>query len=589
MSKTKEENLKKSTYLKKTIPYIKKEKTLFIFTILLILVNSGLNAITPFITKAILDDYLPDKNTRMIIYALIAYGILIILLAIFKYLFSYINTLCGMRIERRIREEAMKKINYLPVDYFSLEPDGKIVAKITSDSGGVRMLYTTTFQIINAITNILIVYIAMMIMNYKLGLLILIIVPIILLWITVYRRKIHKHYVELRETSSRITGKLNELITGTLIIQDYNIEELMLGDYYSLCQNYVKHDIEANRINVYFGWELLVLIRRFTELGLLMFAAGNVVFSFGYGITIGLISALIENIEKMISPVNEIFNNLNELEDSLVGCSRVFAFLDEDNDTRIFDGEEFKGELKGEVEFKNIYFAYNKGFDILKDVSLKVEAGKKIGVIGHTGSGKSTLMNLLLGYNDYDKGELLIDGVDLKTYNKASYRKNVGIILQTPALFAGTVRSNITMGRNYPDSEVLKVLDLVGASHIIKRSGEGLDTKISFRGENLSLGEKQLICFARILLRNPKILVLDEATANIDSETEEKIKHAIDIISKGRTCFIIAHRLSTIKDADEIILLDHGVIKGRGKHDTLYKTSPIYKDMYDSQFKKEAK
>ena len=320
-----------------------------------------------------------------------------------------------------------------------------------------------------------------------------------------------------------------------------------------------------------------------------MFAAGNVVFSFGYGITIGLISALIENIEKMISPVNEIFNNLNELEDSLVGCSRVFAFLDEDNDTRIFDGEEFKGELKGEVEFKNIYFAYNKGFDILKDVSLKVEAGKKIGVIGHTGSGKSTLMNLLLGYNDYDKGELLIDGVDLKTYNKASYRKNVGIILQTPALFAGTVRSNITMGRNYPDSEVLKVLDLVGASHIIKRSGEGLDTKISFRGENLSLGEKQLICFARILLRNPKILVLDEATANIDSETEEKIKHAIDIISKGRTCFIIAHRLSTIKDADEIILLDHGVIKGRGKHDTLYKTSPIYKDMYDSQFKKEAK
>ena len=587
MSKNKDVSLKKSYYLKKTIPYIKKEKKLFIFTILLILINSGLNALTPFITKEILDDYLPDKNTKMIIYALIAYGVLIILLAIFKYLFSYINTLCGMRIERRIREEAMKKINYLPVDYFSLEPDGKIVAKITSDSGGVRMLYTTTFQIINALTNIIIVYIAMMIMDYRLGLLILIIVPIILLWITVYRKKIHKHYVELRETSSKITGKLNELITGTLVIQDYNIEELMLGDYYSLCQNYVSHDIKANRINVYFGWELLVLIRRFTELGLLMFAAGNVLFSFGYGITIGLISALIDNIEKMISPVNEIFNNLNELEDSLVGCSRVFTFLSEENDSRIFDGDEFKGELKGNVEFKHIYFAYNKGFDILKDVSLKVEAGKKIGVIGHTGSGKSTLMNLLLGYNDYDSGELLIDGVDLKTYNKASYRKNVGIILQTPALFAGTVRSNITMGRNYDDEEVIKVLDLVGASHIIKRSGDGLDTKISFRGENLSLGEKQLICFARILLRNPKILVLDEATANIDSETEEKIKHAIDIISKGRTCFIIAHRLSTIKDADEIILLDHGIIKGRGKHDTLYKTSPIYKDMYDSQFKKE--
>ena len=586
MSKKEAPNLKKSFYLKKTIPYIKKEKKLFFFTILLILINSGLNAITPFITKTILDEYLPDHNTKMIIYALALYGVLIILLAVFKYLFSYFNTLCGMRIEKRIREEAMKKINYLPVDYFSLEPDGKIVAKITSDSAGVRTLYTTFFQIVNALTNIVIVYTAMMIMDYRIGLLILILVPIILVWITVYRKKIHKHYVELRETSSRITGKLNELITGTLIIQDYNIEDLMLNDYYTLCQKYCKSDIYANRINVYFGWELLVLIRRFAEIGLLMFVGGNVLFSFGYGITIGLVSALIENIEKMISPINEIFNNLNELEDSLVGCSRVFAFLEEANDTRIFDGEEFNKKLNGDVEFKNVSFAYNKGFDVLKDVSLKVEAGKKIGIIGHTGSGKSTMMNLLLGYNDYDKGELLIDGVDLKTYNKASYRKNVGIILQTPAIFAGTVRSNVTMGRDYPDSDVINVLKLVGADNIIKKNKDGLDAKISFRGENLSLGEKQLICFARILLRNPKILVLDEATANIDSETELKIKNAIDYISKGRTCFIIAHRLSTIKDADEIILLDHGVIKGRGKHEDLYKTSEIYKDMYDSQFKK---
>ncbi len=581
----KDVNLKKSYYVKKTIPYIKQEKGLFFISILLILISAGINAFTPFVTKEILDNYLPDHNVKMIVYALILYSILILLLAVFKYLFSYFNTLCGMRIERKIREEAMQKINYLPVDYFSLEPDGKIVAKITSDSAGVRTLYTTIFQIASAFTNILVVYIGLIIMDYHLGIIILAIVPIIGIWITLYRKKVHSYYLDLRETSSRITGKLNELITGTLLIQDYNIEDLMLNDYYTLCKKYVKADIKANTVNAIFGWDLLVLIRRFAEIGLLMFLGANKLYSFGYVVSLGLISALIENIEKMISPINEIFNNLNELEDSLVGCYRVYAFIGEENDTRIFDGKEFNTELVGDVEFDHISFAYNKGFDVLKDVSLKVKAGSKIGIIGHTGSGKSTLMNLLLGFNDYDSGRLLIDGVDLKEYNKASYRQNVGIILQTPAIFAGSIKSNVTMSREYSDEEVIEVLKLVGLDDIIKKYSEGIHTKISFRGENLSLGEKQLICFARILLRNPKILVLDEATANIDTETELKIKHAIDYISKDRTCFIIAHRLSTIKDADEIILLDHGVIKGRGKHEELYKNSLIYKDMYDSQFK----
>ena len=196
------------------------------------------------------------------------------------------------------------------------------------------------------------------------------------------------------------------------------------------------------------------------------------------------------------------------------------------------------------------------------------------------------MMNLLLGYNDYQEGSLLVDGVDIKEYNKASYRKNLGIVLQTPALFAGTIKSNITMERDcYSDEEIINVLKAVGAGYMLEKTDLGINMPISFRGENLSLGEKQLISFARILLRNPKILVLDEATANIDSETEEQIKKAMDVVSKGRTTFIIAHRLSTIKNADEIIVLDQGKIVGRGTHDTLYNNCKHYKDMYDSQFK----
>jgi ATP-binding cassette subfamily B protein len=194
-------------------------------------------------------------------------------------------------------------------------------------------------------------------------------------------------------------------------------------------------------------------------------------------------------------------------------------------------------------------------------------------------------MNLLLGYNDYQEGNLLVDGVDIKTYNKTSYRKNLGIVLQTPALFAGTIKSNITMEREYSDEEVINVVKAVGAEYMLSKTEYGINMPISFKGENLSLGEKQLISFARILLRNPKILVLDEATANIDSETETRIKQAMDVVAKGRTTFIIAHRLSTIKDADKIVVLDKGKIVGEGTHQSLYEVCDIYKDMYDSQFK----
>jgi len=578
------ELMKKKTLLKRTIPYIKKEKALFILTIVLCLVISGLNAITPFITKSILDELLPNGKYDEIVKYLIIYGSLVISLAFSRYAFQYVNNLCGMRIEKRIREEAIKKINYLPVDYYSLEPDGKIVAKITSDSGGVRIFYTTTFQIINALINILIVYIAVIIMEPMLGLLILIIVPVIVMWITLYRRKVHSYFVDLRETGSRITGKLNELIVGTPIIQDFNQEEAMLDDYNSLTWRYVKNDRKANSLNIYFGWELLSLIKRLAEIGLLLFLGFNSLDLGGVTVTIGLISAFVENLDKMINPINAIFNNLNELEDSIVAATRVYMFIDEENDLRIFDGNEAP-VINGDVEFKNVKFSYVKEKQVLNGINLHVEAGKTIGIVGQTGSGKSTLMNLLLEFNDYDSGQILVDGSEINQYNKASYRKNLGIVLQTPALFAGTIKSNITMGRDYPDDVVLDVIEKVGAKHIIEKNELGIYSPVSFRGENLSLGEKQLIAFARILLRNPKIVILDEATANIDSDTEEKIKNAMSIISKGRTTFIIAHRLSTIKNADMIVVFENGDIVGKGSHDELYRDCKVYKDMYDSQYK----
>ncbi len=589
MSKKKAEGYSKSTLFKKTLPYIFREKWLVIITLLMAGGVAGLTTLTPLLTKEILDVHIKNNNMNGVLWNLLWYFLITLVVVILRYLLNYFQTLTGMHIEKNIREEAIRKIDYLPVDYYSLEPDGKIVAKITSDSNGVRTFYMTMFSITNALLNIVIVYIGLIVLEPMLGIIILALVPIILVWITVYRRKVHGYYLDLRETGSRITGKLNELISGALIIQDFNQEEPMLDEYKALVNRYNYNDKKANTINIYFGWELLIALKRLAEVGILFFLGFQALDVAGVTVTAGLITTFMTYLDRMINPINAIFNNLNELEDSLVAANRVFMFIDEPNDTRILDGLPAPEEITGKVEFKHIKFAYVGDNYVLKDLSLTVEPGKKIGIVGHTGSGKTSLMNLLLGYNDYQSGELLVDGVDIKTYNKASYRKNLGIVLQTPALFAGTIRSNVTMEREYPDDEVRQVIEEVGAGYMLKKSDLGLDTPISFKGENLSLGEKQLLSFARILLRKPKILVLDEATANIDSETETRIKHAMDVVAKGRTTFIIAHRLSTIKDADEIVVLDHGIIVGRGSHSHLYDTCAIYKDMYDSQFEKNKK
>ena len=582
----------KQELLKKTIPYIKKEWKTFLVAFILVFVIAFLQTYTPLLTKSILDDYIlngsytNDLKYQAITRLLVLYGILTIGMVVARYFMQYFMSLTGMNIERRLRNDAIRKIDYLPVDYYSLEPDGKIVSKITNDSNGVRVFFETMFSIFQALINIVVVYVGIIYLMPSLGLILLVLVPILLIWVTIYRRRVHGYYQDLRETGSRITGKLNELITGALVIQDFNQEESMLGDYKALVNRYNYNDKKANTVAAYFGWELLMLIKRIAEVAILVYFGFRYFEVGGTVITVGLVTTFTDYLTRMINPVNAIFNNLNELEDSMVGANRVYLFMDEANDTRVLDGAKAPKDINGDVEFKDVWFSYVKGKPVLKGISLKVPAGKNIGIVGHTGSGKSSLMNLLLAYNDYDSGSILVDGVDIKTYNKQSYRQNLGIVLQTPALFAGTIKSNLTMERDiYTDDEIRQVLLEVGAKDLLDKNGNDINAPISFRGENLSLGEKQLISFARILLRNPKILVLDEATANIDTETENKIKHAMDVVCQNRTTFIIAHRLSTIKDCDEIIVLNDGVIVGKGDHKYLYETCDVYKEMYDSQFK----
>lgn len=576
---------------KRTIPYLMENKIKVLFCIISSIVIASITTLAPRVLKEILDNYIAIANSfdeidKYQVYMLfLKYVGLILIVIALKFSQKYVLDLTGMRIEKSIREDAIRKINYLAVDYYSLEPDGKVVSKITNDSASVKTFITVSFSIAQALINLIALYIGFILLDYHLALIILIFVPVIILWVTLYRRKLHENHLQIRELSSRITGKLNELISGALIIEAFNQEDLMLKDYEQLVSTSAKLETKTNTINAYFGIELLNLIKRIIEASILLFFGIRYI-DFGTSVvTIGTITTFTDYLDKMVQPVNTIFMNLNELEDSIVACNRVYMFIDEENDKRIFDGLEFPKDIKGEVEFEDVHFSYVENKEVLHGINLKVNPGEKIAIVGHTGSGKSSLMNLLLQYNDYQSGHIYVDSMEINKYNKASYRKALGIVLQTPAIFNGTIKSNVCMGAYYPDDVVIDVLNRVGASYLIDKMSKGIYEEISFKGENLSLGEKQLICFARVLLRKPKILVLDEATANIDTETEILIKNACDVVASGRTTFIIAHRLSTIKDCDKIIVLDHGLIKGMGTHEELYQNCAIYKDMYESQYK----
>lgn len=511
------------------------------------------------------------------IYALIA-----IIILISRYVEQVSFTTAAMRLTLDMRKSAFKKLNRLPIDYFSSEPNGKTVTKMIYDSDGVRGLYQVIFSIFSAFVSLIVVYFGLFKLEPKLALLTFFAFPILIVWLTIYRKIVNRLNHFIREMNSRINGKLAEFVNGVSIIQIFNKEEKMLEEYDDLLTANYNTKMKHLRINTLFGFDLLVLIRRGIIAGVILYF-GLSYFSPSVAIAGTTIYVYTQYIEKLVSPISEIFSSLNSLEDSLVSASRIFSFLDEKEDTGL--GSVTGVKFKGQIEFKNISFAYENDKNVLHDVSFTVPEGKFIGVVGHTGSGKSTLMSLLERYYDLEHGQILIDGVNYKNYSKQDIRNNIGIILQDASIFEGTIKSNVEFGVDASDEMIEDILLKIGASKFVNNYSKGIHHEVSYMGENLSTGEKQLIAFARILLRNPSIIVLDEATANIDTETEGLIQHSLSVLAENRTTFVIAHRLSTIRNADMIYVMEDGKIVESGNHEELYhKENGKYRAMYDAQY-----
>ena len=515
---------------------------------------------------------------------IIIFGIISILILIFRLTQRVTYVSASMKLTLDLRKETFDKLNRLPISYFSTEPSGKTVTKMIFDSEGVRGVYDVMFEIFSASISLIIVYVGLFVLDYRLALLTFLAFPIIWIWLTVYRSKVNHYNFMIRESNSVLNGRLAEFVNSVGVIQIFNKEEKMSNEYNNMLIENTGYRNRRLVITTFFGNEMLMTIQRIIVAFVLLYF-GLRYFDTRTLLIATTISVYIDYIGRLVQPISSVFANLNTLEDSLVSASRVFSFLDEKEDTGL--GEITGKEFTGKIEFKNVSFYYEKENYVLKDVSLKINPGDFVGLVGHTGSGKSTMMSLLERYYDLEEGEILLDGENYLNYSKADIRENIGLILQDAVIFEGTIKENIAYGIEATDEEVINVLLAIGGDKFVYELKDGIHSKTSYQGENLSIGEKQIIAFARILLKNPKILILDEATANIDTETELLIQNALNVLTENRTTFVVAHRLSTIQNADHIIVLDEGRIVEEGKHQELMALKGKYRDMYEAQIRKQ--
>ena len=573
------------------LSYIRYEKRSFFIGFILLLLASASGVYAPIVAKQFIDLVItPSENSGVINwgqitqFASVYFGLLLIS-ALSAYFGRFILSVMSNRLTKRLRDELFDKIQHLPIRYFDSLPAGKVVSKITNDTEVVRQNFfvAATANVLNSIIIIVGIYVVIFSLNIRLGAALLLVIPAILLWQVVFSKKAGAFTGPLRESFSNMNGKLNEIIQGMSIIQVFQQEKLVNEEYEEIVQDWKKIGLEELKVESFLAWSVVGFLRNVT----LMFAV--LYLSVKYlggtlGLTAGFIYAIVDYINRLYDPIENLVQIFTGLQHAFAAGGRVIELMEtpiEKSGDADFVMED------GKVEFKNVSFSYDGKTPVLKNISFTIEAGETVAFVGHTGSGKSTIMNLLFRFYDPTDGEIWIDHQNITLSNQRKVREKMGIVLQDPYLFAGTLGSNIGMENSAITTEMMEnALIQVGGQHILERSEEGLDISIQDKGSEYSSGERQLISFARALAFNPTILVLDEATSHVDTQTEGMIQQAMEVLSKGRTTVMIAHRLSTIVHADKIFVLDKGEIVEQGNHTELVEQDGMYAQMYRLQTEK---
>lgn len=535
--------------------------------------------------EEVLAFYAPFLSPLMILVGLLFLRFLLQIL--FTYIQRITTSMINVNMVRDARKDAIASLQRMPMTYFETEPAGKIANRIIHDVDGMMNLFSTLMNLlVNASLSVIFAYIGMFYLDYRLALLTFVAFPLVYVWLRFFVKRLSSIAVKVNEDNSLITAKLNEIINGVSILQIFNFKKQTEKDFSDVSSRLMSERMKETTLHLSLGWNLIRLLGALVTATIVMYFGRCYLTIEGFVVTAGLIYAYNDYLSRLIEPVGTLFREIGNFEHAIVKTERIFYLIDgEQEDGSFSDIPRFKGDIR----FENVWFSYSEGNPVLKGIDLDIKAGQMVGLVGHTGSGKSSLMNLLLRFYDfkpYDMGRITIDGKDITSWSKRSYRKHIGIILQDPVLFKGTLADNIRFGENeVTDEAVEKILVSIGGQKILDKLEDGVRTKVTRGGGNFSVGEKQIISFARAVVHNPTVLVMDEATANIDTETEEMIQTALENVSKGRTMIVIAHRLSTIKNADRIVVLENGMKVEEGRHKELLAKNGVYANIYRSQVK----
>jgi ATP-binding cassette subfamily B multidrug efflux pump len=571
--------------------YVRPYRHMAATALLCILVAAILQAVQPYLTKVAIDRYiLKFDSSGLKTIGLIFVGVLVTSFGM-QFLQTYLTQLMGQRIMYDIRVEIFTHLQRLQLKFFDKNPVGRLMTRVTTDVDALNELFAAGLvTVCGDLLTLVAILVVMLRLDWRLAIVTFTVLPLIVVTTTAFRRKARDSYRDVRTAIARLSAFLQEHLSGMSVIQLFNRERRSFQQFESINERHRQANYDS--ILAYSIFFPMVEILSAAAVALIIWYGGHEVLR--KTLTLGTLVAFLQYSQRFFRPIQDLSEKYNILQSAMASSERIFKLLDTPVTISSPEKPRHLEPIRGGIEFRNVCFSYSDAAtptpeqDVLKDVSFKVDPGKSVAIVGHTGAGKTTLMSLLERFYDVNRGTILLDGVDIRDLDLTELRQNYGVVLQDVFIFSGTVESNIKLGTPWIDEQQVENAAVdVNLYDFIRELPHGFKEEVRERGNMLSVGQKQLMAFARALAHDPRILILDEATSSVDTETEIKIREALARLMKGRTSIVIAHRLSTIQNADQIIVMHKGQIREMGSHQELLAKRGIYYRLYQLQYKEQ--
>ena len=577
-----------SRLMKRLLSYLKPYWWKVGIAVFLLLGSAGLTIVGPWLTKVALDRAIPEGDGELLGLLAAAYLGATVVIFVLEYLQRILTTWLGQRVMYDLRTEIFEKLQRLDLRFYDRNPVGRLMTRITNDVDTLNQLFSSgVVTVFGDVFTLVFIVVAMLSMDWKLALVSFSVLPLVAVAAFLFRAKVRDAYRDIRVRLARINAFLQERITGVRVVQLFNREEADARRHEELNRDYLESHLRS--ITYYALFYPVIELFTAIAVALIIWYGGSSILA--GTVTVGVVAAFLQYARRFFRPIQDLSEKYNLLQSAMASSERIFRLLDREPEiTDPVDPVELPPGTRGEIEFRDVWFAYEEDEDgepdwVLKDLSFRAEPGEKLAMVGHTGAGKSTVISLLMRFYEPQRGRILLDGVPVDRLRVEDLRSRIGLVLQDVFLFSEDVRFNVRLGEEAIDPEGVRAAAArVGADRIVERLPEGYEQPLGERGATLSVGERQLVSFARALAFDPEILVLDEATSSVDSEIEARIERATRELMRGRTSLVIAHRLSTVQGADRILVLHHGELAEEGSHDQLLERGGLYARLHELQF-----